>query len=409
MATWIRQSTSVTVSMGPFLLNTDGVTLVTNLVGTGSNQTENTTTGLRISKNGGAFAARHATAGTSTYDAFGNYLVILDTTDTATLGALRMQFANGAAFCPVWMDFMIVPANVWDSMFGATFLKVDVTQLLTTAWLAPGVAGTPDVNTKLIGGQMASASGTVTFPNATLASTANITAGTITTVTNLTNAATSGDLTATMKTSVTTAATAATPIAASVTGAVGSVTGLTASNLDATISSRMATYSQPTGFLAATFPTGTVANTTNITAGTVTTATNLTNAPTAGDFTATMKTSLNAATPAVTVSDKTGFSLTSAYDPSKTASQAGDAMTLTAGERNATADAFMARTLGTEAYSADGVVPTLAQALFGLISITSEFAISGTTITCKKLDGTTASMTFTLDSSTVPTSRTRAT
>ena len=45
--------------------------------------------------------------------------------------------------------------------------------------------------------------------------------------------------------------------------------GLT--NLDAAISSRMATYTQPTGFLAATFPTGTIANTTNQTAGTVTT------------------------------------------------------------------------------------------------------------------------------------------
>ncbi len=73
----------------------------------------------------------------------------------------------------------------------------------------------------------------------------------------------------------------------------------------------MPTYTQPTGFLAATFPSGTIANTTNITAGTITTATNTTNAPTAGDFTATMKTSLNAATPAVTVSNKTGFSLLS--------------------------------------------------------------------------------------------------
>lgn len=69
-------------------------------------------------------------------------------------------------------------------------------------------------------------------------------------------------------------------------------------NLDAAVTTRMATYTQPTGFLAAAFPSGTVANTTNITAGTITTATNLTNAPTAGDFTATMKTSLNAATPA---------------------------------------------------------------------------------------------------------------
>lgn len=60
------------------------------------------------------------------------------------------------------------------------------------------------------------------------------------------------------------------------TGSVGSVTGLTAANLDVAISTRMATYTQPTGFLAATFPTGTVANTTNITAGTITTATNVT-------------------------------------------------------------------------------------------------------------------------------------
>ncbi len=41
-------------------------------------------------------------------------------------------------------------------------------------------------------------------------------------------------------------------------------------NLDALVSSRMATYTQPTGFLAATFP-GTLASTTNITAGTITT------------------------------------------------------------------------------------------------------------------------------------------
>lgn len=51
------------------------------------------------------------------------------------------------------------------------------------------------------------------------------------------------------------------------------------SRLDAAVSSRMATYAQPTGFLAATFPAGTIANTTNITAGTITTTTNLTNLP----------------------------------------------------------------------------------------------------------------------------------
>jgi hypothetical protein len=56
-------------------------------------------------------------------------------------------------------------------------------------------------------------------------------------------------------------------------GTAGFILG---TNLDAAITTRMATYTQPTGFLAATFPTGTIANTTNITAGTITTATNVT-------------------------------------------------------------------------------------------------------------------------------------
>jgi hypothetical protein len=43
-------------------------------------------------------------------------------------------------------------------------------------------------------------------------------------------------------------------ITGNLSGSVGSVTGLTPSNLDVAVSSRMATYTQPAGFLAATFP-----------------------------------------------------------------------------------------------------------------------------------------------------------
>jgi len=64
-----------------------------------------------------------------------------------------------------------------------------------------------------------------------------------------------------------------------------------------------------TQFEARTLVSAGYASPTNITAGTITTVTNLTNAPTNGDFNATQKTSLNNATPAVTVSDKTGYSL----------------------------------------------------------------------------------------------------
>ena len=87
---------------------------------------------------------------------------------------------------------------------GTATLKADVIKILGTATATPATAGILDVNVKNIDNDAASASGTVTFPNATLASTTNITGGVTTTVTNLTNAPTSGDLTATMKTSVNT-------------------------------------------------------------------------------------------------------------------------------------------------------------------------------------------------------------
>ena len=63
----------------------------------------------------------------------------------------------------------------------------------------------------------------------------------------------------------------------------------------------------------------------------------------------------------------------------------------------------------TEAYNADGVAPTPAQALFVIMQRLTEFAISGTTITAKKIDGSTTAFTLTLDSATTPTSSTRAT
>jgi hypothetical protein len=66
------------------------------------------------------------------------------------------------------------------------------------------------------------------------------------------------------------------------------------------------------GFIAAAFQKFFNVTTPTSTMNVITTVTNLTNAPTVGDFTAVMKTSLNAATPAVTVSDKTGFSLSTA-------------------------------------------------------------------------------------------------
>lgn len=106
--------------------------------------------------------------------------------------------------------------------------RVDLGKILGTAVSTPATAGILDVNIKNIvnvaaaldgnnrlkvdaddlGGQAVTAASGVTFP-ASVASPTNITAGTITTTTNLTNAPTAGDLTSTMKTSVQTASAAA--------------------------------------------------------------------------------------------------------------------------------------------------------------------------------------------------------
>lgn len=63
----------------------------------------------------------------------------------------------------------------------------------------------------------------------------------------------------------------------------------------------------------------------------------------------------------------------------------------------------------TESYAADGAAPTLSQAIFALQQFLQERAVSGTTLTVKRLDGSTTAMTFTLDDATSPTSITRAT
>lgn len=143
---------------------------------------------------------------------------------------------------------------------------------------------------------------------------------------------------------------------------VGSIGKLLVDNINATITSRMATYTQPTGFLAATFPSGTVANTTNITAGTMTTTTNLT-----------------------TNNDKTGYALTSAYDYAK------------------------GTVAMTESYAAQGAEMTPIQAHYQAVQHLGESGIASTTKTVKKRDGSTTAKTFTLDSSVTPTSITETT
>lgn len=197
----------------------------------------------------------------------GLYKLAGNATDSNTLGPLVLH-ATASGADPTDVVFQVVAFNPQDAVrLGLTaFPNVAtgnagavITSGTGTAQLST-TSGVALANATQIGGQTASASGTITFPAATLASTNNLTGGTVavaTTCTNLTNAPTAGDFTASMKTSLN----AATPAV---------------------------TVSDKTGFLLA-------SSQAFNNSGTQATVTNLVNAPTAGDLTAAMKTSVQTA------------------------------------------------------------------------------------------------------------------
>lgn len=61
-----------------------------------------------------------------------------------------------------------------------------------------------------------------------------------------------------------------------------------------------------------------------------------------------------------------------------------------------------------QGYAADGTLATPNELLYMIWSALSEFSIAGGTLTCKQLDGSTNSMTFTLSPAGNPTSRARS-
>lgn len=116
MARLLKQSTAFTFRIGPFVDSTDGVTAETGLTIAQAD--------IQISKNGGAFAQTSASP-TTTHDTDGWYQCPLTSTDTNTLGPITVQIVMAGAL-PVWEHFMVVPANVYDSLVGGTeWLTVD--------------------------------------------------------------------------------------------------------------------------------------------------------------------------------------------------------------------------------------------------------------------------------------------
>ena len=119
----LKQSTAATIKLGAFVNDTDGKTAETGLT---ISQAD-----IRLSKNGGDFAQTNNSAG-ATHDEFGYYDIPLDTTDTGTLGRLRVAVSESGAL-PVWQDFLVVTANVYDTLCSTDTFDVNVATMATDA------------------------------------------------------------------------------------------------------------------------------------------------------------------------------------------------------------------------------------------------------------------------------------
>ena len=101
---YLKQSTAVTIRIGPFIDEDDGKTAELLLAIAQAN--------IRVSKAGGAFAQSGDVSG-ATHDENGWYYLQLSTGDVDTVGRIVVAIHVSGAL-PVWKEFFVVPANVYN-------------------------------------------------------------------------------------------------------------------------------------------------------------------------------------------------------------------------------------------------------------------------------------------------------
>lgn len=114
----LKQSTATTLLLGPFLDESDGKTAETALTLSPAD--------ILLWKEGGTTLAQKNESTTCTHRSNGYYTCPINATDTNTLGILTVAVHESGAL-PIRQDYVVVAANVYDSIVGATdLLQVDV-------------------------------------------------------------------------------------------------------------------------------------------------------------------------------------------------------------------------------------------------------------------------------------------
>lgn len=122
MVQFLRQSTAATVMVGPFVDETDGFTAETGMTLAGMNDAE--------AIKSGSGSVTDISALTFTHVQGGHYTLALTSAETDTLGRLRLFFRDVGVARPLFIDFMVIPADVYDSLVAGTDkLPVDVAEI----------------------------------------------------------------------------------------------------------------------------------------------------------------------------------------------------------------------------------------------------------------------------------------
>lgn len=382
---YLRNNTATRVTVGPFLDKTDGITPETALTVTATKLTFMVDTGgvptLVLDTNPTASAGANDMVHVTGDDA-GFYDLELAAADVNYLGRAMLALTDAANHCPVFHEFMIIPAMIYDSVFlGSDRLDVNVTHFGDTAQTPRDIGASVLLSSGTGTGQLSFTSGilkvdvdtiktnpvvnagTITFPTtATLASTTNITAIT-------------GNITGNLSGSV-----------GSVTGAVGSVTGNVGGNVTGSVGSVTGAVGSVTGAV-----------------GSVTGAVGSVTGNVGGNVVGTVASVVGAvgSVTGLTASDVGAIKAKTDNLPAAPAA-VGDIPSA-----SAVAAAVLTTAL-TEAYAANGVAPTLTQAMLAVHQVLMDFAIAGTAYTVRKLDGATTAFVITLDDATTPTEATRS-
>ena len=152
---FLKADTAATVVVGPLLAIADGYTSVNNATLGAADSAE------FIRHDGAAFIDASGWAWANLANGF--YTLIIPDTATTVEGRFGFYLADEDNFLPVWVEFMVVNANVYDSMFAAAatdYLKVDMqeqTAAINATMIAATAAGVQDFFTVDSGETAASA------------------------------------------------------------------------------------------------------------------------------------------------------------------------------------------------------------------------------------------------------------